>query len=112
MTARVPDAGQRVVLGHDGDRRPRAAAGDRGPEGGGQPAYAALDARAVLLEELGEPRLRLLFLEGQLGRGVDAVGQRLQLVGEAIDGRGDVELQRVGGRAHLAASNSARARFT
>src|SRR2546422_959269 len=77
-----------------------------------QPPGHPLDVGAVLGQELGEPRDGLLFLERELGRGVDAMREALQLVGEAVDGVGDLQLHVAGGVAHFFASNSARARLT
>src|SRR6266581_2693561 len=45
---------------------------DRRAERRGEPAHGALDPGAVLGEELGEPRVRLLFLERELGMVVDS----------------------------------------
>src|SRR3989442_929984 len=105
VAAGVPDAGQRIVLAQDGDGGPGAAPGDGRPEGGQQAADPALDAHALLLEELGEPGVGFLLLEGELGMVVDPVRQGFQLVGEAIDRLGDLGLDGVGG-AHFAAANS------
>ena len=69
---------------------PEPGARDGRAEGRRQAADAALDPGAVLLEELGEPAVRLLFLEAELRVVVDPVRQRLELVGEAIDRLGDL----------------------
>src|SRR2546427_202317 len=100
VAAGVADAGQRVVLGHDRDRRSGPSAVDRRAERRGEPAHGALDPGAVLGEELGEPRVRLLFLERELRMVVDSVGEGLELVREAVDGRGDPGLERVDRAAH------------
>jgi hypothetical protein len=109
VAARVTDAGERIVLGQDCDRRPRALAVDRRPERRRQPAHAALDAGAVRFQEFGQPGVGPFLLERQLGRVVDAVREALQLVGQAVDRLGDLELERLDRRAHFIASNSARA---
>src|SRR2546428_4177630 len=100
VAAGVADAGQRVVLGHDCDRRSGPSAVDRRAERRGEAAHGALDPGAVLGEELGEPRVRLLFLERELRMVVDSVGEGLELVREAVDGRGDPGLERVDRAAH------------
>src|SRR6266581_3799188 len=74
-------------------------------------ASAALDARAVLFEELREPGVRPLLLERELGRGVDAMRESLEIVGDAVDDLGNLRLDGVGA-AHVAASNSRRASLT
>jgi hypothetical protein len=107
VAARVADPGQRIVLRQDRDRRPRAGALDRRAERGRQAADAPLDPRPVLLEELGEPGVRPLFLEGELGVAMDPVRERLQLVGEAVHRLGDLRLERVRRRGHVACRNSA-----
>src|SRR5205814_9269568 len=99
---------RRAGPGHDGGRRPGPGAGNRRAEGGGQPTHAALDARAVLGEELREPGVRLLLLERELGRFVSAVREPLEIVGEAVDGLGHLCSDGLGA-AHFAASNSRRA---
>src|SRR5215470_4757244 len=111
VAAGVADRRQRVVLGHDRDGRPRAGSVDRRPERRRQASDAPLDAGAVLVEELGEPAVRLLLLEAELGVVVDLVRQRLEVAGEPIDRRGDLLLD-VARRAHFALLNSSWARLT
>src|SRR5262245_4399407 len=110
VAARVPDPRQRVVLAQDRDGRARRRPRDRGAEGRGQAAHAPLDARAVLIEEVGEPRVGLLLLETQFRVVVNAMGQRLELVGEAVGRLHDARLQRTDG--HRAPANSCFARVT
>jgi hypothetical protein len=106
-SAAPADRRQRVVLGHDRDGRPRARARDRRAERCREAADAALDPGAVLLEELGEPAVRLLFLEAELRIVVDLVRQGLEVVGDAIDRPGDPLLQvSVTRRAHFVLRNS------
>src|SRR5207245_1345187 len=78
---------QGVVLGHDRDRGPGPGALDRRAERRGDPTDGPLDLHVVRLEELGEPRVGLLLLEGELGIVVDPVREGLELVGEAVHGR-------------------------
>src|SRR5439155_52827 len=56
---------------------------------------------------LGEPRVGLLLLEGELGIVVDPVREGLELVGEAVHGRRNLGLERFDPAAHRAALNSA-----
>src|SRR2546430_816063 len=107
VTAGVTDARQRVVLGHDRDRRPGPGALDRRAECRGEPPDGPLDLHVVRLEELGEPRVGLLLLEGELGIVVDSVREGLELVGEAGPGRRNPGLQRFDPAALRAALNAA-----
>src|SRR6266850_2599337 len=66
---------------------------------------ATLDLGAVLLEELGEPAVRFLFLEAELRVVVDLVRQRLEVVGEPVDRAGD-PLLHVARGAHFVLLNS------
>src|SRR5207247_11448234 len=75
------------------------------------PPPAALEARAVLRVELREPGGRPLLLERELGRGVDAMRESLEIVGDAVDDLGNLRLDGVGA-GHVAASNSRRASLT
>src|SRR5262249_30387127 len=111
VAARVADRRKRVVLGHDRDRRPRTGALDRGPEGRGQAADASLDPGTVLLQELREPAVRLLLLEAELRMVVDPMRERLEVVGQPVDGGRGLPLQ-IAGRAHFVLLNSSWARFT
>src|SRR2546423_1237151 len=75
------------------------------------PRHGHDDARAVLLEELREPGVRLLLLERELGGFVDAVREPFEVIGEAVDGLGHLWSDGLGA-AHFAASNSRRASLT
>jgi hypothetical protein len=85
VAARVPDAGQRVVLAEDRHGRPRAVGADPRPERGRDAADPALDGHPPGREELTEPLARLHFLVGQLGVSVDLPGQRPELLTEPVD---------------------------
>ena len=85
VPAGVPDVGQGVVLRHDRNGRPRPAAFYGRPERRGQAADTALDAGALLLEEVAEPPRRLLLLEAELRVAVDLVGDPFEVVGQAVD---------------------------
>src|SRR5262249_33755216 len=85
VPAGVPDVRKGIVLGHDRDRRTGTLTRDRGPKRRRQSADAALDARAMRAEELGEPGRGLLLLERELGIVVDPMAQSLQLVRELLD---------------------------
>src|SRR5688572_27763780 len=111
VAACVTDAGQRIVLGHDGDGGTGGGAGNRRPERGRQSTHAALHGGSVLGEEVGEPGVRLVLLERQLGVDVQLVREPLELIGEGVDGCRHARLDGVTG-AHFAASNSRRASFT
>src|SRR6266851_6175940 len=78
VAARVTDGRKSIVFRQNGDGRARARPVDRCSECGRQPADAPLDLRAVLLEELGEPGVRLLLFEAELRVVVDPVRQRFQ----------------------------------
>src|SRR2546426_27881 len=84
VAARVTDGRKSIVFRQKGDGRPRVSPVDRASECGRQPAAAPLDVRAVLLEELGEPGVRLLLFEAELRVVVDPVRQRFQVVREPI----------------------------
>src|SRR5262249_43443582 len=73
----VPDVGERIVFGADGNvERTRAGAGD---ERGGEVADAALDPEAAGVERVGEPAGGPFLLEGQLGLAVDAAAESEQI---------------------------------
>src|SRR5262249_54228727 len=93
VPAGVADPGQRVVFGHDGDAWPRPGAGNGGAKCRRQPAHAALDTEAALGEKFGEPAVRLLLFEAQLGLGVDLQRQTFEVVGEGLDGLDDAGLR-------------------
>jgi hypothetical protein len=71
VSAGVSDPGQAVIFGAERDVQ-RACPG-AGPKGGGQVANALLDREAGLVQTLAQPGTRLLFLEAELGMGVDTV---------------------------------------
>ena len=106
VAAGVSDVGEGIVLGHDGDGRSGRLAVDGGAEGGGQPAYAALHAGAVLFRERGEPPRRLLLVEAEFRSRVDLVRDLLEIVGEAVQRLRDLGLglvERFSGHAGLPA---------
>jgi hypothetical protein len=87
------------------DGRARAGALDRGTKRRRQAADAPLDLGAVLLEELGEPGVRLLLVEAELRVVVNLVRQRLEVVGEPVDRARDLVLHVIR-RAHFVLLNS------
>jgi hypothetical protein len=72
VPARMPDAGQRVVLAQDGDGRARAGL-DRGAKRGVDACHAPLDLEALRGEKIRQPPRRLDLLEAKLGVGVNPV---------------------------------------
>jgi len=88
VPARVADAGQRVVLAEDGDRRALAGLDGRAKrrvDAGDTP----LDLESVRVEKLREPCRRLHLLITELGMIVDLARQRFELGGEVVDGGSD-----------------------
>ena len=88
VAAGMADAGQGVVLAHDGDGGSLAGVDGRA-EGGLHTGHALLDLEALVAEELGEPAHRLFLLIAQLGMVMDAAGEGLELVTETVDGLDD-----------------------
>ena len=72
VPARMPDAGQRVVLAQDGDGRARAGL-DRRAKRGVDARHAPLDLEALRGEEIRKPARGLDLLEAELGVGVNPV---------------------------------------
>ena len=84
VPAGVTDAGEGVVLGADGDgQRPAAGGGDEGRRQVGTRPMSTVNPPA--LKGLGDPRDRLLLLEGQLGIGVEQVGQLDERIRGLVD---------------------------
>ena len=106
VTASVADAGQCVVLTHDGDRRPIARV-QRGPERGVDASDAALDLEALGAEELDEPAGRLDFLVAELGMVVDLAGELLQLIARPVQRAGDLILDGAHARTSVGVSGPA-----
>src|SRR5437773_5224676 len=88
LTARVPDAGQRVVLAQDRDRRSLAGLDGRAKRRV-DAGHAALELESVLVEKLREPRRCLDLLIPELGMIVDLARQRLEVGGKAVNGGPD-----------------------
>ena len=92
VTARVPEARERVVLAQDGHRRPARPAASDGPEGRGQVGDPALHLEATGCEFVGQPTAGLDLLEADLGVGVDAVAELQQRRRLALEVRVDALL--------------------
>ena len=86
VPAGMTDAGQRVVLGADGDGQRSAARG--GGESGVEAGHARLDRQAGRIEHLDQPGARAVLLEGELGVAVDGVRERDEPFGLVRHGRG------------------------
>src|SRR3989304_3874312 len=76
FTLPAPPSSAGVPVPRVGPGEGRGPRGGRG--GGGGPADSALDLGPMPGEELGQPAVRLVLLEAELGRGVDPVRERLQ----------------------------------
>src|SRR5712692_6189524 len=82
VTAAVPNVGQRVVLGEQGNGRTRRA--DARAERGREAAEIALDLVTVLLEEGGDAADGAVLRVGELGIGVDLARKPDQVLAERI----------------------------
>src|SRR4029453_422158 len=92
VAARVTDGRKGVVFGQDGDGGPGAGPIDRRPKRRRQPADGALDLGTVLLEELGEPGMSLLFLEAQPRFAGDPGGELFEVVRQPVHRARDLVL--------------------
>ena len=94
VAATVAETRQRVVLGEDPDAwAVTATTGARRPDRRREAARRVLDLESVFSEDLGDPRGRLMLLEGRLRVGVDAVGEVDDLVPRAFHGGRDPGLE-------------------
>ena len=89
VAAGMAQAGQGVHLGGEGHARAVTGPREQGPEGGGDRRIDVRDRKAFGFEDRSEEAGGPDFLEGELGRGVDAPAQIEDRFAAVLDGFGD-----------------------